>query len=140
MNIKVYYTSPKGCAAAIAGAIASQAGCQAEALMPAYMPENVRLMFIGCEGVKADKATLECLGSLNPNRVRTAALFVCNPNLDATPLKQMRDVLEDRGITVLDITAAYPGKGFLSGKRPGPNDLLAAEAFARDCLGALSQA
>ena len=137
MNVKVYYTSPKGCAAAIAKAIASQAGCQAEALMPAYMPENVRLMFVGCEGVKPDKATLEFLGSLNSGRVKTAALFVCNPKLDASPIEQMRAVLEDRGIRVLDITAAYPGKGFLSGKKPGPNDILAAEAFARDCLGAL---
>ena len=139
MNVKVYYTSPKGCAAAIAEAIAGQAGCQAEALMPAYMPENARLMFLGCEGTKPDKATLEFLGSLNPNRVRTAALFVCNPKRDASPIGQMRAVLEDRGIRVLDICAAYPGKGFLSGKRPGPNDLLAAKAFARDCLDALSQ-
>ena len=137
MNVKVYYTSPKGCAAAIAKAIASQAGCQSEALMPAYMPENVRLMFVGFEGAKPDKATLEFLGSLNSNRVKTAALFVCNPKLDASPIEQMRAVLEDRGIRVLDITAAYPGKGFLSGKKPGPNDILAAEAFARDCLGAL---
>ena len=105
--------------------------------MPAYMPENVRLMFVGCEGAKPDKATLEFLGSLNSNRVKTAALFVCNPKLDASPIEQMRAVLEDRGIRVLDITAAYPGKGFLSGKKPGPNDILAAEAFARDCLGAL---
>ncbi|MCR4578089.1 MAG: hypothetical protein K5784_09305 [Clostridiales bacterium] len=137
MNVKVYYTSPKGCAAAIAKAIASQAGCQAEALMPAYMPENVRLMFMGCEGTKPDKAVLEFLGSLNSNRVRTAALFVCNPKRDPAPMEQMRTVLEDRGIHVLDISAAYPGKGFLSGKKPGPDDILAAEAFARDCLGAL---
>ncbi|MCR4622343.1 MAG: hypothetical protein K5663_09725 [Clostridiales bacterium] len=139
MNIKVYYTSPRGCAASIARAVASHAGCQAEALMPAYMPENVRLMIIGCEGTKPDKATMEFLGSLNPARVKTAALFVCNPRRETAPIAQMRAILEDRGISVLDICAAFPGKGFLSGKRPGSKDIQEAEAFARDCINALSQ-
>ncbi|MBQ5771107.1 MAG: hypothetical protein IIW08_08025, partial [Clostridia bacterium] len=58
MNIKVYYVSPKGCAEMIADAIAREVRCTKEALMPAYPPENVAMMFIGCEGSKADKVTL----------------------------------------------------------------------------------
>ena len=49
MNIKVYYVSPKGCAQSVAMAIAKECRSAQEPLMPAYPPENVALMFIGCE-------------------------------------------------------------------------------------------
>ena len=102
--------------------------------MPAYPPENVALMFIGCEGKKADKVTKEFLESLNTNRVRNAAVFACSPKQDESALTEMREVLENKGINVVG-SMAFPGKGFLSGRNPGKEDLDAAAKFAQECVG-----
>lgn len=134
MNIKVYYVSPKGCAQTVAMTIAKECRCTQEPLMPAYPPENVALMFIGCEGKKADKVTMEFLESLNTNRVRNAALFCCSPKQEKTAIDQMREVLEGKGINVLEECRTFPGKGFLSGRNPGAKDLEEAAAFARACM------
>ena len=134
MNIKVYYVSPKGCAQSVAMAIAKEYRSAQEPLMPAYPPENVALMFIGCEGKKADKVTKEFLESLNTNRVRNAAVFACSPKQDESALTEMREVLENKGINVVG-SMAFPGKGFLSGRNPGKEDLDAAAKFAQECVG-----
>jgi len=135
MNVKVYYVSSKGCAEAIAEAIARECRCPKEALMPAYPPENVAMMFIGCEGAKADKVTMEFLSSLNTNRVRNAALFSCNVKRDNVAIEQMREALEAKGVRVLKGSVAFPCKGFLSGRKPNEEDLEAARNYARECLG-----
>lgn len=137
MNVKVYYVSPKGCAEIIAEAIARECRCTKEPLMPAYPPEGVAMMFIGCEGSKADKVTLDFLNSLNTHRVRNAALFSCNPKKDNVAIEQMRGILESKGIHVLKGSMAFPGKGFLSGKKPGPEDVEAARNYAGECLNSL---
>lgn len=137
MNIKVYYVSPKGCAEMIADAIAREVRCTKEALMPAYPPENVAMMFIGCEGSKADKVTLSYLNTLTPNRVRNAALFSCNAKRDNVAIEQMREVLTSRGINVLKGSIAFPCKGFLSGKKPGAEDLENARNYAKECIEAI---
>ena len=134
MNVKVYYVSPKGCAESVAEAIANELRCTKEALMPAYMPENVSLMFIGTEGSKLDNTAREFLGSLNTGRVRNAALFNCNPKQETGALEEMRGILEGKGINVLDEAQAFPGKGFLSGHKPGEEDLKKARAFAKDSM------
>ena len=59
MRCKVYYMSQRGSAEQVAEAVASQAGCAMEPLLPAYMPENVDLMFLGCEGARADRVTMQ---------------------------------------------------------------------------------
>ena len=133
MIIKVYYVSPKGCALSIADAIARECKCTKEALMPAYMPENVGLMFLGCEGSKADNSTVEFLNSLNNKRVRNAALFSCAPRRVPAAIDQMKAILESKDITVV-ATKAFPGKGFLSGRKPGEEDFKAAAAFASDSM------
>jgi len=138
IRTKVYYVSPKGCAEMIADAIAKELKCTKEALMPAYPPENIAMMFIGCEGGKADKVTVEFLSSLNKDRVRNAALFSCNPKKDNVAIDQMRAILEGKGINVLAGSMAFPGKGFLSGKNPGPQDLEDARKYALECVGSSS--
>ncbi len=138
MNIKVYYVSPKGCAEAIAEAISREVKCTKEALMPAYPPENVAMMFIGCEGGKADKVTLEFLNSLNTNRVRNAALYSCNAKRDNVAIEQMREVLAARGINVLKGSIAFPGKSLFGGKRPGAEDLENARKYAKECIEAIT--
>ena len=107
--------------------------------MPAYPPENVALMFIGCEGSKADKVTLEFLSSLTTARVRNAALFSCSPKQDNVAINQMREILESKGINVLAGSKAFPGKGFLSGKKPGPQDLEDARKYADECVKSVTQ-
>lgn len=133
MNIKVYYVSPKGCAQAVAMSIAKTCRCTQEPLMPAYPPENVALMFIGCEGKKADKVTLEFLESLNTNRVRNAVLLACSPKQEETAITQMREILENKGINVVG-SKVFPGKGFLSGRAPDSADLEQAAKFAAECV------
>ena len=134
--IKIYYVSPKGSAMAIAEALSRACNCTKEALMPAYMPENVSLMFLGCEGTKADNATVEFLNSLNDKRVHNAALYCCNAKLDTNAIRQMKEILEGKGIKVI-AEKAFPGKGFLSGKKPGEEDFKAAAEFAKAAMEAV---
>lgn len=135
MKIRVHYVSVKGSASMIAQAIAQAVGAIAEPLLPAYMPENVRLMFLGCEGAKADKVTLEFIASLNPDRVYYAALFVCGKDNGA--IAQMRKALTSRGVKVLDMTLIAPLKRLFGGG-PTEQDLARARQFAQDCAEALS--
>lgn len=136
MITKVYYVSPKGSAMAIADAISRACNCTKEALMPAYMPENVTLMFLGCDGTKADSATVEFLNSLNDKRVRNAALYCCSPKMDTNAITQMKSILENKGIRIVG-EKAFPGKGFLSGKKPGEEEFKAAGEFARAAMEAV---
>ncbi len=133
MIIKVYYVSPKGSALSIADAIARECKCTKEALMPAYMPENVSLMFLGCDGAKADNSTVEFLNSLNNKRVRNAALFACSPKLDTAVVERMKSLLESKELTVV-ATPPFPGKGFLSGRKPGEEDFKNAAKFAAEAM------
>ena len=134
MNVKVYYVSPKGCAEVIAEALAREVRCTKEPLMPAYPPENVAMMFLGCEGAKADAVTMDFIASLNKNRVRNAALFSCSPKQDNEAINQMRQALESKGVNVLASSKAFPGKGFLSGRKPGSEDIEEAKKFAQECM------
>ncbi len=131
MKPRVYYVSTKGSAEQVARAIARSVKCAQEPLMPAYMPENVPLMFLGCEGNRADKVTMDFINALTPNRVMNAALFHCGKEGHA--LQQMRHALKARGIHVLDITFSAPLKGLLT-RGPEPRDLERAAQFAQGAL------
>jgi len=134
MKGRVHYVSPKGCAEMVAESIAREIKIVKEPLLPAYMPENIILMFLGCEGNKADKTTMEFINSLNSKRVETAALFCCNPKLSTSAIEQMKKALEDHGVKVLDKPFVCTGKGFLSGKAPSDADLQAAAKWAAECV------
>ena len=134
MKGRVHYVSPKGCAEMVAEAIAREIKIVKEPLLPAYMPENIILMFLGCEGTKADKTTMEFIRSLNVKRVENAALFCCNPKKSTAAIEEMRAALKAQGIKVLDQSFVCTGKGFLSGKMPSDADLEAARKFAADCV------
>ena len=94
----------------------------------------VALMFLGCEGTKPDKTTMEFIRSLNNKRVENAALFCCNPKKSDAAISVMRDALKAQGINVLDKSFVCTGKGFLSGKAPTDQDLDAARKFAAECV------
>jgi len=133
MKGRVHYVSPKGAAEQVAEVLARTIKCVKEPLLPAYMPEGVALMFLGCEGGKADKITLEFASSLNTKRVANAALFCCNPKKSDAPIQQMKATLEAQGINVLEQTFVTTAKGFFGGKNPSEADLKAAAEWAAAC-------
>lgn len=138
MRCKVYYMSQRGSAEQVAEAVASQAGCAMEPLLPAYMPENVDLMFLGCEGARADRVTMQFIETLSPSRVRKAALFQCAAGFEA--LNQMRQALIARGIQVVDETYRAPLKNMFGCGGPKAAHLESARAFARAALEAAEKA
>ena len=133
MKARVHYVSPKGSAETIAEAIARECKCVKEPLLPAYMPENIAIMFLGCEGSKADKVTMEFINSMSKERVANAALFCCNPKKDAGPIQQMKAALESRGVHVMNQTFVCTGKG-LFGKAPSEADVEEAKKFAQSVI------
>lgn len=137
MKCRVHYVSPKGSAETIAEAISRETKCVKEPLLPAYMPEGITLMFLGCEGSKADKVTMEFISSMSKERVANAALFCCAK--DGTgAINQMREALKNRGVNVLDKTLTAPVKGMFGGG-PTDKDIQAAHAFAAECMKVLER-
>ena len=140
MKGRLHYVSPKGSAELVAAAIGNEVDMIKEALPPAYMPENVILMFLGCEGGKADKVTMEFIKTLNNKRVNNAALFCCNPKKDDKAIQQMKDALTAVGVKVLDSTYVCSGKGGLfGGKHPTEEELKGAAKWAKECAAKVSE-
>ena len=137
MRIKgrVHYVSAKGSAEMVAEAIAREMKVVKEPLLPAYMPEGIALMFLGCEGTKPDKVTLGFIKSLNKGRVANAALFCCNGKKSDAAIQAMAAALKEVGVNVLPKTFVCNGKGglFAGGKHPSDAELDQARAFAREC-------
>ena len=137
---RLHYVSPKGSAEMIAAKIGEETQTIKEALLPAYMPENIALMFLGCEGTKADKTALEFIKTLNPKRVNTAALFCCNPKKSDNAIQQMKAALTAQGVKVMDSTYVCSGKGGLfGGKHPTEEELKAAAKWATECIAKVSE-
>ena len=132
---RVHYVSAKGSAEMVAEAIAREMKVVKEPLLPAYMPEGVALMFLGCEGTKADKTTMEFIKSLNKSRVANAALFACNGKKSDAAIQQMAAALKSVGVNVLPKTFVCNGKGglFAGGKHPSEQELNDARKFADEC-------
>lgn len=140
MKGRLHYVSRKGSAEMLAAAIGSEVNMIKEALPPAYMPENVALMFLGCEGTKADKITLEFIKTLNPKRVANAALFGCNPGKSDGAIQQMKEALTAQGIKVMDSTYVCSGKGGLfGGKHPTDEEVKGAAKWAAACVAKFSE-
>ena len=139
MHLRVHYVSPKGAAEMVAEAISATVNTVKEALPPAYMPEGIALMFLGCEGTKADKTTMEFIGTLTAKRVKYAALYCCNAKKSDAAIQQMKDALVNSGIKVLDSTFVAPAKALFGGKNPSEADLQAAAQWAQDCMKQVSE-
>ena len=137
---RLHYVSPKGSAELLAARIGQDADVIKEALPPAYMPENIALLFLGCEGSKADKTTMEFINMLNPQRVTYAALYCCNPKKSDAPIQQMKAALTAQGIKVLDDAYVCSGKGGLfGGKHPTDEEIKGAAKWAAECAKKVSQ-
>jgi len=138
MKGRLHYVSPKGSAELVAAAIGKEVDMIKEALPPAYMPENAILMFLGCEGTKADKVTLEFIRTLNAKRVNNAALFCCNAKKDDKAIQQMKEALTAVGVKVLPETYVCSGKGLFGGKHPSEEELKGAAKWAKECAAKVS--
>ena len=139
MKGRLHYVSPKSSAAMVASAIAKEVDMIPEALPPAYMPENAILMFLGCEGGKMDKVTMEFIRTLNAKRVNNAALYCCNAKKDDKAIQQMKEALTAVGVKVLDSTYVCSGKGLFGGKQPSEEELKEAAKWAKACAAKVSE-
>ena len=139
MKGRLHYVSPKGSAAMVASAIAKEVDMIPEALPPAYMPENAILMFLGCEGGKMDKVTMEFIRTLNAKRVNNAALYCCNAKKDDKAIQQMKEALTAVGVKVLPETFVCSGKGLFGGKQPSEEELKEAAKWAKACAAKVSE-
>ena len=104
MKYKIYYTSSRGVAEAIAYAISDAVGVSPERLNPAFMPDNVDLMFLGHDGSHADDVVMDFIAQLGPARVRRAVLFNTNSTLTPRAIERMRAALRERRIPVEDLS------------------------------------
>ena len=115
MKCKIYYTSSRGVAEAIARILGEAAGVSPEPLNPAYMPDGVDLMFLGCDGSHPDEAVADFIQALRPERVRYAALFNTNSSLNDRAVERMRDALRARGVRVLENSLICQSRPFQKG-------------------------
>ena len=73
--------------------------------------------------------------TLDTKRMEAAALFCCSPKKNDECLKELRKVLEGRGIKVLPEVLVCHGKvGLFGGKNPDEEDFAAARKFAQACM------
>ncbi len=133
-KVKVMYHTRKGNTEKVANAI-----CQVveqrvpELVPPAYLPENLELLFLGAGTYmgKVDKTVTKFINMLSKDRVSNVALFSTTAKGDEG-IQQMKALLEERGIHVLEDTFVCKRKAFLfaNAKNPNSDDLEAAKAFA----------
>lgn len=140
MKIKVMYHSLGGNTEKVAQAIAQVVGQPAEAVPPAYPLDNIKLLFLG-GGVyksKLHNKVVEYIRTLDAANIKNVAIFGTSGMQD-NGIKEMRALLQGKGINVLDESFLCPGKFFAFFKRNHPNaeDLKRAQDFARRTIESL---
>lgn len=139
--MKVMYYSRSGNTKKIADAIAQSLNETAEAVPPAYPLENVKLLFLG-SGLyagKIDNKMRNFINTLNISRVKNVALFSTSGGQD-TAIREMKSLLEQKGINVIDQSFICKGKSFIfiARKHPSREDLKDAQNFARSVIEKMS--
>ncbi|MCX7747621.1 MAG: nitric oxide synthase [Clostridia bacterium] len=142
MKMKVLYHSKSGNTRKVAEAIAKEIGEREEAIPPAYPLENIGLLFIG-GGIyagKIDPKVKNFINILDSSRVKHAAVFGTSGGQDRGIL-EMKELLKQRGIEVLEESFVCKGKSFIFFNRKHPNavDLQNAQNFARKAVEKLSK-
>ncbi len=139
MKTWVLYHSKGGNTRKIADAIAGELEdvLKSEQIPPAYPPENVALLFLGTGEYagKPDPKMIEFIRTLNPNRVRNAAVFGTSGSglSSGKAISAVKDLLREKGINVVDESYSCKGKFFLfmNRNKPDENDIKCAREFAR---------
>lgn len=139
MKTWVLYYSKGGNTKKIADAIAEELEdvLKSEQIPPAYPPENVALLYLGTGEYagKPDPKMIEFIRTLNPNRVKNAAVFGTSGSgsRDGKAISQLKTLLKEKGINVIDESYSCKGKFFLFMNRNKPDaaDIKSAKEFAR---------
>ncbi|MDF2986524.1 MAG: flavodoxin [Eubacterium sp.] len=139
MKTWVLYHSKGGNTKKISDAIAEELEdvLKSEQIPPAYPPENVALLFLGTGEYagKPDPKMIEFIRTLNPNRVKNAAVFGTSGSGLATgkAISAVKELLKEKGISVVDESYSCKGKFFLfmNRNKPDANDIKGAKEFAR---------
>jgi len=138
MKARVIYQSTTGNTKKVADAIAAAAGCVAEPVADAVISEPVDMLFLGAavHGGKIDPSVEKFIEGLDPALVRQTTLFSTGyEESKEKAIRQMRDLVSQRGIPVTDKCYFCRGKFLLWNRgRPNEDDLALAGDFAREIV------
>ncbi len=142
MKTWVLYYSKGGNTKKIADAIAEELDevLKSEQIPPAYPPENVSLLFLGTGEYagKPDPKMVEFIRTLNPNRVKNAAVFGTSAGGAGKAIDGVKTLLKEKGINVVDESFSCRGKFLLANrKRPDESDIKSAKEFAKKVYGSI---
>lgn len=142
MKTWVLYYSKGGNTKKIADAIAEELDevLKSEQIPPAYPPENVSLLFLGTGEYagKPDSKMVEFIRTLNPNRVKNAAVFGTSAGDAGKAIENVKSLLKEKGINVVDESFSCRGKFLLANrKRPDESDIKSAKEFAKKVYGSI---
>ncbi len=143
MIIKVLYYSKGGSTKMVADSMAQALSLPvADSLPLAYPVENAKILFLGA-GLHAGKIDdkikeyIKTLDSRHAKEIKNAALFSTTTNDDAAAITQMKELLEAKGIHVLDKSFCCEQKSLFKRDRPNATDLKNAQDFANACVDLL---
>lgn len=140
MNIKVLYFSKGGSTKMVADSMAQALSLPAADSLPmAYPLENAKLVFLGAglHSGKIDdkiKEYIKTLDARHAKEIKNVALFSTTANDDDAAIKSMKELLESKGIHVLDKSFCCEQKSLFKRDRPNAADLKDAQDFAKACI------
>jgi flavodoxin I len=134
MNIKVMYHSQTGNTKKVANAIAEAAGASAEPISEGAGLTGADILFIGdgVYGGKPDAKTRDFINSLEPGKVKYAAVFGTYGGQKKF-IEDMKESLKTKGIKVSSESFGCKGKAwFIFNRRhPDEQELKMAQEFAK---------
>lgn len=110
MRTKVFYSGNDNLKK-LAVYISTQLRQQSEQLPPAYLPENMPIVFVGTGtkfGGGPTKDAVEFVRALDPKRAQRVALFSVASNDKA--INALKALAEERGVKVMEQTLVVKGK------------------------------
>jgi flavodoxin len=138
MKVKVMYHSKTGNTKKVAETIAKAMGTTAVQITDKINFDSADLLFIGdgVYGAKPNKITEEFIKTLDPNKVKSVAVFGTYGG-QKKAIVAMTEMLKKQGINVMEESFGCKGKSWfiLNRKHPDLNDLQGAEKFAKKVAG-----
>lgn len=138
MNIAVYYYTRSGNTKKLADAVAAAVGVPAKELHTP-LQERADVLFLGSSpyAFDVDPAVRKFIEE-NYEKIGTLICFGSSASGMST-FKKIKALAEEKGVTVPDAHFNCYGRFMMLHKdRPGPADLAAAAAFAKEALAKLS--
>lgn len=137
MSVKVMYHSKTGNTKKVAEVIAKAVGASAVQIMDSNSFDSADILFIGdgVYGGRVDKKTAKFIKTLDPSKVKNAAVFGTYAG-QRKAISMMEEMLKKQGINIIGDSFGCKGRAwfFLNRKHPDVNDLKAAKAFAKGII------